>query len=265
MALANPGRCDAATNAANNAYATPRGLVYLAAHGIRVTARDPNKGTFSFRATSEKTGREQLFSDIPWGVQSQMWVCCPSSLSSTCNDPTQYLTHPQNPPVVGAVGTLYVDPLWAKHIDLQAHAPKWPAGLGVDPPYEEAVVVPIRLVLECYGTNDNIVSINLRDYHFAEQKQTITCDANGMRVRLSQAGLASLGENLSNNEDIVKLVKTAVDALTSGQPEARLCAQSLAMLATAVEQLRHGRLTGPPYDAVLALVQTIIPGFSPES
>jgi hypothetical protein len=265
MALANPGRCDKATNDANEAFALSKKLVYLTADGVRVTARDTVNRTFSFRAISATTGREQLFSNVPWGRLEDMWVCCPSSLPSSCNDPANG-NNPNNPPQVGSVGSLLLDEQVAKMLDLQVHAPKWPGALGSDPPYAEAVVVPIRLILECYDRNDDVVAINLRDFRFAEQQQTITCDPNGIRVRLSQAGFGAMGENLPPTQSFQKILEDAVAELTSATPEVRLLAQALAVVGTAVEQLRDEALVKrPPFppamEKKLKEVQKFLPNF----
>lgn len=263
MGLTFPGNCDEDTKIAN-AKAAMKLVPNLgfAPITVKVTDRDPANGKFSFIALG-KDGNTHEYKDVEWGNNKTIWVCCPSTLPSTCNDPEDK-TNRTRPPNIGISGDLYFEGSFADALKLKHGTPKWPGSAAFDGPFAEITVMPSKILLTGIELEDGLDSeatVDVGDFALADIHHALVLNPAGTKLRLSKAGFTQFGVPFptfsSLNEDVTNAVATIQAAAT----DARAMARAWAVIATAVAKIEND--PGTAAESLIALVREVMPGFEP--
>ncbi len=265
MGLRSPGNCDRPTSEANRTTALNRNWNpqrHFAPVAVVVTASNAAQGTFSFKAT-RVDGTIFEYKDIPWADETKMWVCCPSSLPSTCNDPDDP-TNASRPPAVGVRGDLFLEKSFTDAVtpEMRHGTPKWPGSAAGDGPYAEITVMPSSILfrgIELEDGQNKEGSVDLRDPAFADVHHALVLEPSGTKLRLSAKGFAAFGQPFPLAKTLEDDLTEAVAIIQAPPTDAAAMARAWAVVATAVATFRRDH--GPAANLLLPLIKRVIPDF----
>jgi hypothetical protein len=195
MNMANPpGQCDDSSNNEMKALAIQRhgsGAICYGPVNIFVLGTSVAGGVTFINFNAPNTSGQSGTYRARWGVEADMWVCCPSSLPSSAQSPDL----PGTPPPERTTGLLYLS---KSFINAQVppirpvETPKWPDCLPLlTIGGGKMKIWPISLILTGRELMDDEAterSVDLLDPHYVLPEQTINLKDQVLEIDMTAPG-----------------------------------------------------------------------------